>query len=286
MGGPLPYQPSFYAPPPAYPPPRTGGAAIVVGVIGALFALLIAGGVLAYFLGAKSGPGAASSRSGVPGSSTVSGAGPCVPVANIEQPVIVEAPRDPVTSAEFRDVGAANFSDGRMWIGRYFNTGETVIGSGGVTLSLFDAGGKRLVEQAGYLDVDWLEPGQFTLVHIWVPKVPAFSRYEIKVKSEPVSDYVSKPLTLAITEQSVRKSSTFSSEFVGTVKNTNKMKVQFIKIVVYGYDDKGAPSCVADSYATEKELGPGEESGFSVSLGGINVGTPVRYVAQAFARAK
>lgn len=287
QGGPMPYQPSYYVPPPAYPPQRSGGAAVALGVVGAVVALLIVAGFVVYFLGAKSSSPSSMPRSGAPGSGTASGSGPGGSVGNIEQPVIVDAPKDLVTKAEFRDIGAANFSDGRMWIGRYFNTGETVIGSGGVTLSLFDESGKRLVEQAGYLNhVDWIEPGQFTLVHIWVPKVPAFARYEIKVKAEPVADYVSKPLTLAITEQSVRKSSTYSSDFVGTVKNTNKVKVQFIRIVVYGYDDKGAPSCVADSFATEKELGPGEESGFSVSLGGINVGTPVRYVAQAFARAK
>jgi hypothetical protein len=286
VGGPLPYQPSYYVAPQAYPPQRSGGAVIALAVVGVLAALLIAGGVLAYFLGAKSSSPATMPRSGSPGSGTVCGLGPGGASGNVEQPVIVDAPKDLVTKAEYRDVGAANFSDGRMWIGRYFNTGESVIGSGGVTLSLYDENGRRLVEQAGYLHVDWIEPGQFTLVHIWVAKVPTFARYEIKVKAEPVADYVSKPLTLAITEQSVRKSSTFSSDFVGTVKNTNKGKVEFIKIVVYGYDDKGAPSCVAYSYATENELGPGEESGFSVSMGGINVGTPVRYVAQAFARAK
>ncbi len=288
LQGPMPYQPSYYTPPPPPPPPmgysqqRSGGAGVVIA-IAVIMALLIGAGVAAYALTARSSshPAMAVSSRSVPVSSSSS----CSPI-NAEVPVIVETPPEPKTAAEYRDVGASNFSDGRMWIGRYFNTGETVIGSGGVTLSLFDEGGKRLVEQAGYLNVDWLEPGQFTLVHIWVPKVPAFARSEIKVKCEPVSDYVVKPLAIAIAEQSVRKSSTFSSEFVGTVKNTNKGTVQFIKIVVYGYDDKGAPSCVAYGYATEKELAPGEESGFSVSLGGINVGTPVRFVAQAFARAK
>lgn len=286
--GPLPYQPSYYVPAPPPPPPmgypqqRSGGAGVVIA-IGVVMALLIGAGVAAYVLTARSSsyPAATASSSSVPVTSSSSG----TPI-NADVPVIVEAPPEPITSAEYRDVGASNFSDGRMWIGRYFNTGETVIGSGGVTLSLFDESGKRLVEQAGYINVDWLEPGQFTLVNIWVPKVPVFARSVIKVKCEPVSDYVVKPLAVAITEQSVRKSSTFSSDFVGTVKNTNKVTVQFIKIVVYGYDDKGAPSCVAYSYATERELAPGAESGFSVSLGGINVGTPVRYVAQAFARAK
>ncbi|CAG0973528.1 hypothetical protein PLCT2_01491 [Planctomycetaceae bacterium] len=282
----MPYQPSYYVPPPppptGYAPQRGGGSGVVIA-IAVILALFLGAGVAVYALTARgmSPPAAAVSSSSAPVSSSASGS----PV-NAEAAVIVETPPEPRTSAEFRDVGASNFSDGRMWIGRYFNTGETVIGSGGVTLSLFDESGKRLVEQAGYLDVDWLEPGQFTLVNVWVPKVPAFSRYELKVKCEPVSEYVSKPLPIAITEQSVRKSSTFSSEFVGTVKNTSSVKVQFIKVVVYGYDDKGAPSCVAYSYATEKELAPGGESGFSVNLGGINVGTPVRYAAQAFARAK
>lgn len=283
--GHMPYQPSFYAPPPAYPPQRSGGV-VAVAIVGAAISLLIAGGMAFFYLSAGGSPSAPARAKREAASSHVSGSGPCAPSVNAEQPVIVEAPKDPVTKAEFRDVAAANFSDGRMWIGRYFNTGETVISSGGVTLSLFDESGKRLVEQAGYLHVDWIEPGQFTLVHIWVPKVPAFARYEIKVKAEAAADYVTKPISVAIIEQSVRKSSTFSSDFVGTVRNTNKVKIQFIKIVVYGYDDKGAPSCVAYGYATEKELAPGEESGFSVSMGGINVGTPVRYVAQAFARAK
>lgn len=281
----MPYQPSYYVPPPpppmGYAPQRGGGSGVVIA-IAVILALFLGAGVAVYALTARgmSPPAAAVTSRSAPVSSSSSGS------PNAEMPVIVETPPEPKTSAEYRDVGASNFSDGRMWIGRYFNTGETVISSGGVTLSLFDESGKRLVEQAGYLCIDWLEPGQFTLVHIWVPKVPVFARQELKVKCEAAADYVTKPLAVAITEQSVRKSSTYSADFVGTVKNTNKTSVQFIKIVVYGYDDKGAPSCVAYGYATEKELAPGEESGFSVSLGGINVGTPVRYVAQAFARAK
>lgn len=286
--GPMPYQPSYYVPPPPPPPPmgypqqRSAGAGVVIA-IAVIMALLLGAGVAAYALTVRgsSHPAMAVSSPSAPVSSSC-GSSPI----NAEVPVVVETPREPKTSAEYRDVGSAPFSDGKMWIGRYFNTGETVIGSGSITLSLFDASGKRLVEQSGYLSVDWLEPGQFTLVNIWVPKVPEYARQEIKVKCEPVADYVAKPLAVAIVEQSVRKSSTYSSDFVGTVRNTNKASVEFIKIVVYGYDDKGAPSCVAYGYATEKLLAPGEESGFSVSLGGINVGTPVRYVAQAFARAK
>jgi hypothetical protein len=265
-----------------YAPPSRGGAGVFIA-IAVIMVMMLGAGAATYALTARSAAHSSASVSARTG--PVASSGGSAPI-NAEVPVVVEPSAEPRTSAEFRDVGSSDFSDGRMWVGRYFNTGESVIGTGSVTLSLFDEGGKRLVEQTGYLVVDWLEPGQFSLVNIWVPKVPVFARHELKVKCDPVADYVAKPLSVAITEQSVRKSSTYSADFVGTVTNTNKASVQFIKIVVYGYDDKGAPSCVAYGYATEKELAPGEESGFSVSLGGINVGTPVRYTAIAFARAK
>lgn len=281
-----PYVPSM--PPPA--PAAGGGGKFVVLVVIAVLILAVAGAVVPLLWVSMAGPG-------VDRSSRPRGAGPDEEVqvrTGLDDrssttvgggSVEVAAPKELVAKAEFRDQGSAAFSRGRMWIGRYYNTGEAVIGSGSVTLSLFDESGKRLVEQSGYLPVDWLEPGQFTVVNIWVAEVPEYARQEIKVKAEAVSPYLGKPLQLTITEQSVRANG-LTSQMVGTVKNPHKVKVQFIKIVIYGYDDKGAPSTVDYTYATEKELAPGAESGFSAHLGGITVGKPARYVVQAYARPK
>jgi hypothetical protein len=278
---PMPYQPSYYVPPPPPPPPmgytqpkRATGAIVIVSIMAVLF-MFFAGAIVFANFGFNASRRA---TSGPPATVTSSSGSSSTPV-NAEQPVTVDVPKDPVTKAEFRDIGNADFSDGRMWIGRYFNTGESVIGSGSVTLSLFDETGKRLVEQPGYLPVEWLEPGQFTLVNIWVSKVPVYAKFEFKVQCTAAADYVSKPLPVAIVEQSSRKSGTYSEDFVGTVQNTNKVAVEFVRIVVYGYDDKGAPCSVAYGYATDRVLEPNAKSGFNVSMGGITVGKPARYTA-------
>lgn len=277
-------------PPPMWQAPRKSSAApLLIGVAVAL-ALLITAGAGALVLGVASSP-LPTPRYAPTTSPRVSGSSgkplEDVPLSeeNVERPNtspgVIEKPA-PQPKGEFRDVRQAAVGNNLVWVGKYVNTGDTVIVDPSVTVSLFESGGKRVAEQPGFAHRKWLEPGEWTLLMVLVADAPDYARHEFKVNKPRVPSYETKPVKLTVTEWGMRRQ--FSSNYaIGTVRNSSGKYVKWAQVIVYGFDGQGQPVSVCDSYVTEKELEPGAESGFSVMITTLAVGTAERYEVLAFA---
>ncbi|RIK62146.1 MAG: hypothetical protein DCC64_11580 [Planctomycetota bacterium] len=281
--------PQAFVPPPMPPmwqPPRKSSAApLLIGVAVAV-ALLLAVAAAAMVLGVAQAPVPATGYlpTTPPRVSTGSGPPPAdVPLSeeNVERPSVMEKPA-PQPKGEFRDVRQASVGGNLLWVGKYVNTGDTVIVDPSVTVSLFEAGGKRVAEQPGFAQRKWLEPGEWTLLMVLVAEAPEYARHEIKVNKPRAPSYETKPVKLTVTEWGMRRQ--WNSNYaVGTVRNSSGKSVKWAQVIVYGFDGQGQPVSVCDSYVTEKDLEPGAESGFSVMITTLAVGTAERYEVLAFA---
>lgn len=291
---PLPGMPPVYAAPQFPPPPpgmqgpaRGNGPAILIVAVIFIVALCLIGGA-GWFVMANSSP--ASSSRYVPSATANVSSGPGASEWKPATPTpVTPAPSRPskvgTGKAEFRNVRMASFSDGKFWVGSYVNTGKVPIGNPNVTVSLFDQKGKRVAEQPGYAPVDWLEPGESTVVMVYVAKCPEYARADVKVVGPKDVEYQRKPVALKILEWDTRAGG-IGEVAVGTVKNTTAGDIQFAKIIVYGFDAEGLPVNVSYSYATESDLAPGAESGFSVMISGLSVAKAARYEIVAVGSAK
>ena len=280
--------PSFPPPPPGMQtPPRSAGSAAIVVTIVFVVALAIIGAA-AWGVMANSSPASSSRYLPAPAatvseSSGSSGSTPATPVP--VTPATSRSSKVGTGKAEFRNVRTSTLLDGRFWVGSYVNTGTVPIGSPNVSVSLFDEKGKRVAEQAGYAAVDWLEPGESTVIMVYVSKCPPYAKAEVKVVGPKDVEYQRKPIALKILEWDTHAGG-IGEVAVGTVKNTTAGDIQFAKIVVYGFDADDLPVNVSYSYATESDLAPGGESGFSVMISGLSVAKAVRYEILAVCSAK
>lgn len=191
----------------------------------------------------------------------------------------------PKVEAELRDVRSAVRHSVLVYVGRIVNTGETVIVRPSAVLSLFDATGKRVLEQPGYASDDWLEPGQWCPVTVSVVNAPQHERAEFKLAKPRARDYEVPPIILKLVEWGVTRQGD-TDRITGTVRNESDKTVRFVKIIACGLDGEGLP--VSDSYtfATEDEIAPGGESGFQVNTTSLRVGDAARYQVQCRAMAK
>ncbi len=192
----------------------------------------------------------------------------------------------PKTTAELRDIRTQTVHSVLVYVARYVNTGETVITRPSATLSLFDANGKRLVEQAGYASMDWLEPGGWCVISVSVVNAPAHERAELKLGKPKAPDYESEPIKIKLAEWNASSGGFGSDRIAGTVRNESNVAVQFVKIIVYGLDAEGLPVSDSYAYATEDEIAPGGESGFQVMVTSLAVGPAAKYQVQAVAMKK
>lgn len=191
----------------------------------------------------------------------------------------------PRVEAELRDVRSAVRHTVLVYMGRIVNTGETVIVRPSAVLSMFDASGKRVLEQAGYASDDWLEPGQWCPVTVSVLNPPEHQRAEFKLVKPRARDYEAEPITIKLVEWGVTRQGD-TDRITGTVRNESDKTVRFVKIMAYGLDAEGLPVSDSYVYATEDEIPPGGESGFQVSTTSLRVGEAARYQVQARAMAK
>lgn len=284
--GPQP-APSYPMPPAQFAPPRKSSpvAAIVVMVV--VF-LAMAGGAGWFLFAPKVDPSYYSVQESRPSTSThpltskpVKSPGPATP--EIKDVVV---PPEARCEAELRDVRSATVHEILVYVGRFVNTGETVISRPSVVLSLYDATGKRVIEQAGYASVEWLEPGQWCAIHACVVKPPVHDKAEFRLAKPKPPQYETRPVPAKLVEWGVSKDGFSGDRISGTLRNESDTPLQFVRIIVFGLDAEGLPVGDSYSYATEDEIPPGGESGFQVNVSSLKVGTATRYQVQAVGRAK
>jgi hypothetical protein len=171
---------------------------------------------------------------------------------------------------------------GLFWLATYTNSGTVPIADPSAVASLFDATGKRVAEQPGYAVKKLLAPGESTPMLILVANAPKFAKAVVNLRDPEAPRYARDVLTPAVKEFTVGKGR-FGRSAVGTVRNDQQTALRFIQIVVVGRDAQGDIVSYADGYATAKQLAPGQESGFDISLGTFEIEKPAKWEAFAVA---
>jgi hypothetical protein len=247
--------------------------------VGIGFFLVLAGGVVAAFALRRPPPPPRPALIDPIARPTSTGLTPTAGAAERDAP---RAPEARVKSFRKQVSGTSTF-----WLVIYENSGTTTIRDPSARVSLFDATGRRVLEQPGYAKTKVLAPGETTPILVLAMNPPAFTRAEVAAVTPraPSSYDGAPPVVLEVVDFVPRKDNTFT-KITGTVKNTSKQPVQFIEVVVTGVDGTGEVVSLADGYATERQLAPGASTGFEITSGVFDVATPTKYrvVATAMAR--
>ncbi len=260
-------------------------ALLVAGIVGLVFA----GGIAGYLLMSPRSPPTRTGPVGVeplqiPVSSgqasnpRAPSSRPPVPSTRLEMP----APTPPTAELGATSKGKTSIG-GHFWLVTYKNSGEVAIARPSVAIGLFNEDGARVGEERGYATRDYLRPGESTTILVLSSKPPAYTRTEFSIDPS-VSRYASEPLDLEVREHVVNPQSGSRSEIVGTVHNQTDVSAQFIHVLVIGRNDAGDPVAYSSTFATTKNLAPGEQSGFKVRLGTWVIEPPKTLEVSAFGR--
>ncbi len=198
-------------------------------------------------------------------------------------PSVVAAPPPPTAALEVTMPGKTSIG-GHFWLATYKNTGETAIGRPAIAVSLFDSSGARVGEERGYARRDYLRPGESTTVLALSSKPPKYERAEVTVLDPKAPSFAAAPIDLQVRENSVNNRGHGRSDVVGTIENHTDTPVTFARIMVVGRNEAGDPVAFGESFATTKDLAPGETSGFKVSLGTWVIDDPKTIEVVAFGR--
>jgi len=193
----------------------------------------------------------------------------------------VEPPPEPSATLDNSVKGETSIG-GHYWLSTYRNTGEVPIERPSVIVSLFDKDGARVGEQPGYAGRTYLRPGESTTILALSAKPPTYEHAEVTAAEPSVARYTKPVIDIQVREHVVNPLGNDRSDVVGTVDNTTEGAVDFIKIVVVGRDKDGNPVAFSESYASDKDLGPGESSGFKVTLGTWLIEPPETIEVSAF----
>lgn len=250
----------------AAPRSRSTSAPIVIAVaVGA--ALLVAIAVIAgavVFVARKS-PSKSSTR-------------PPVVVATTTPPRAQDGPAPVPPKARIRSSKKGGRGTTHFWIVTYENAGETPIGTPRARVSLFDASGRRVVEQVGHAVRKHLGPGESTPILVLAMNAPTFARAEIAaVEPDAPSAYDAGQTAIEVVDFQASKSGLSHTNLTGTVKNTSPTRVRFVEIVATGLDADGEVVGYATTFATDKEIAAGGASGFKLSSGTFDAEPPTKY---------
>lgn len=173
---------------------------------------------------------------------------------------------------------------GQYWIFGVQNTGDKTMVRPGVMVSLFNAQGKRVVEQGGWSAQEQLEPGEKTSVLVFLSEPPA-GTVEQKVTplaSEP-SQFNLKEVPVKVLDYTVtRKNQQF--EIIGDVVNNHDSRVKYVRVIAVAYNAAGEPIGTGNAYSTEKHLAPNQGSGFKIRVGTFLTDEPDSWQFLALAR--
>lgn len=172
----------------------------------------------------------------------------------------------------------------KYWIFSVTNQGPKKIARPGVMVSIFDEGGKRIVEQGGWAYKDILAAGESTVVFVFVKEAPE-SIADIQLSSLASKPNASSENQLNINvEDYTIKQTNLGFEFIGDVKNQHQVDVKYTRVVVIAYDKEGVPVGVGNGFSTEKQLMPEQNSGFKVKVNTFLAGEPHQWDVWAIAR--
>jgi hypothetical protein len=270
--------PAGEAPPMHYPSPQVtyapapkSSAPVVLGLVaGALVLLAVVGGAVATVALRRPPPRPVTIDPIARPTSTLTAITPTATAPERDAP---RAPEARVKSYRKQVSATSTF-----WLVIYENSGTTTIRDPSARVSLFDATGRRVLEQPGYAKTKQLAPGETTPILVLAMNPPPFTRAEVAVVAPraPSSYDSAPPVALEVVDFVPRKDSSFT-KITGTVKNSSKQAVQFIDVVVTGVDATGEIVSLADGYATERQLAPGASTGFQITSGVFDVAPPTKY---------
>ena len=181
-------------------------------------------------------------------------------------------------------VSGLTTNGGRYWLFNIQNTSDAELLRPGIMVSLFDSGGKRLAEQAGYAYRKRLQPGATTPVLVFLDQPPTnsaaneittmayqFSRLQVNQAEIQVKDYtVSKKYSLY--------------EIIGDVFNDLDSEVKYPEVIAEALDEQGNTIGLGKTFSTLKILPPKTGSGFKLSIGTFLTEEPSSWKVYALAR--
>lgn len=173
---------------------------------------------------------------------------------------------------------------GIFWIFEVKNTSRATSGKVKVVVSLFDKGGKRIKEQSGWSQVASLKSGETTEVLVLISEPPtAYAKVKFSTYSKTQSSYENKQVQFAVADFKIDPVRN-GYEIVGDVNNPFGYPIDFVKILVVGYDKSDKPIGLANHFATQNKLKAGESSGFKVNAGTFLTQKPEKWKVFAVAQ--
>lgn len=184
-----------------------------------------------------------------------------------------------------RTTEATTSIGGRFFLVEVENTGTLPLVRPSVLVSGFDTAGARVAEQPGYLAQSRLEPRASGVVLALISEPPAGAvRYEVRMGELRTDDYTGPDVAATVVESNERPSAGAMHDLVGTVRNDTASPMRFVHVVAVGRDPAGVAVSFADGYASITQLGPGESSGFRLSVGTFEQARPARWEIVSFGR--
>jgi hypothetical protein len=207
------------------------------------------------------------------------------PVINIQQPVLTQQAE--VISNENKTVSESNTpkqwvnqhltilhqvagstsSGGRYWLFEVQNSSTEPVFKPAITVSLFDAEGKRLAEQSGWSYRHQLDPGKNAHILVFIDQPPEdMATQEITTLAGSDGRYIASQQELTVVDYSVTQKNR-QYEIIGDVKNEQSAGLSFPRVVAVARDAQGQIAGLGQAFTTLKNLPPHAASGFKIRLG-------------------
>ncbi len=181
-------------------------------------------------------------------------------------------------------VSGTTSRSGQYWILGIQNNSESTLSRPGVMLSLFNEQGNRIEEQGGWSLREILEPGEKTVVLVYINEVPTAShKHELNAFASQSKLYGSPQVEINVTDFNVtKKNKTF--ELIGDVVNNQDFAVKYVRLMAVAYDSSGKPIGTGNAFSSVKDLAPNQSSGFKVKVGTFLQGEPDSWRVWALGR--
>lgn len=255
------------------PPPATRDNGLAIGlVVAGVVATIVFGGFFVFLARGSNSPAEKPTKARI------------VPVGEAMKQIAGKASggsEGQKPSAEIKDIRYWESPKSPRWLGRYVNTGNCRIFKPAVVISVFDEQGKRVGEAIGLTRVTILEPGQEVIFEGAMQQPPKFARHEIQLKTLEIGDPDLK-WEAKVTEANIVDGPNGRKNVVGTIENNQSLRLVSINVTVLGYDDAGNPVGVWSGFPSNRDLDPGQKSGFTCVLDlkpGTEMPTQFRYIA-------
>jgi hypothetical protein len=193
------------------------------------------------------------------------------------------APEPDPPKAEVGRAIAGEAAGSQFWLVPYTNTGASPISRPHVTVTTFDGSGSRVAEEVGYARVDRLDPGETTIVLVVAQTRGSYERFDVAPADPSVATY-EKIAPATVSEWRVEKPDYGLPTLVGFVKNDGSSSLRFVTVEAIGKNRMGEVVAYGNTFVNDDDLGPGESSGFSLTVGVWQVEEPATWSLAASGR--